>query len=165
MLTCSQCGTPYKFGDTVCSKCGRVLLDTRSSTIALQVDPTLLRLRRDHVKTGGALHPEKSVTLLIRGMAERFIFEDGTEVILGRTDLMVAEPGHFDMTPYGGHDRGVSRNHALLRFSDDAITITDLSSSNGTFINTQRLPPTTPQQIKHGDEIMLGSLSMIIKFE
>lgn len=164
MLTCSNCGTPYTLSDAVCSKCGHVLLDTRSSTIALQVDPGLLRLKRKQT-SAGRLHPEKAVTLTVRGMAERFIFEDGTEIILGRTDLLASDPGHFDLTRFGGHDRGVSRTHALLRFNDDNITLTDMNSSNGTFVNTNKLPPNVPHTLKDGDEITLGSLSMIVKFE
>jgi hypothetical protein len=98
-------------------------------------------------------------------MIERFIFEEGTEIILGRTDLLTTDPGHFDLTRYGGHDRGVSRTHALLRFSGDAITLTDLNSSNGTFVNTQRLEPQKPYALHTGDELMLGSLSMVVRFE
>ncbi len=164
MMLCTNCGTPYTLKDTVCSKCGHPLLDNRSSTISLQVDPSLLRLRRTHEQTG-LLHAEKAISLVIRGMAERFIFEDGTEIILGRTDLLANDPGHFDLTRYGGHDRGVSRSHALLRFTEDSITVTDLNSSNGTFVNLKKLEPHTPHVLQHNDEVMLGSLSMVIKFE
>ncbi len=164
MLKCSNCGTPYTLNDTVCAKCGHLLFDPRSSTVALQVDPNLLRLRRTRPESG-AMHPERAVSLLVRGMMERFIFEEGTEIILGRTDLLTTDPGHFDLTRYGGHDRGVSRTHALLRFTGDAITITDLNSSNGTFVNTQRLEAHKPCALHTGDELMLGSLSMVIRFE
>src|SRR5579859_461327 len=160
MFKCSNCGTPYTMADVICSKCGQPLFDPRSSTVALQVDPNLLRLRRSHSESG-PLQPERAVSLLIRGIIERFIFEEGTEIILGRTDLLASTPGHFDLTRYGAHDRGVSRTHALLRFTGDTITITDLNSSNGTFVNTQKLPPHKPYTLRDGDEIMLGSLSMV----
>ena len=164
MLKCSNCGEPYSTSDVVCSKCGHTLFDPRSSTVALQIDPNLLRLRRKHTETS-QLHPERSLTLAIRGMVERFIFEEGTEIILGRTDLLATDPGHFDLTRYGGHDRGVSRTHALLRFTDGTITITDLNSSNGTFVNTSKLTPNQPHDLRDKDEIMLGSLSMTVRFE
>ena len=164
MLKCTNCGTPCTLNDTVCSTCGHLLFDPRSSTVALQVDPNMLRLRRSRPQTG-TLHPEKAVSLLVRGMVERFIFEEGTEIILGRTDLLTTDPGHFDLTRYGGHDRGVSRTHALLRFTGEAITLTDLNSSNGTFVNTERLEPHKPRALHNGDELMLGSLSMLVRFE
>jgi hypothetical protein len=140
------------------------LLDTHASTIALQVDPGLLRLRRKFEGKGTA-RLERSITLKIRGMPERIAFEDSTEIIMGRTDLMSDDAGHFDLTRFGAHDRGVSRTHALLRFADDKITLTDLNSANGTYLNTKRLLPNDPQPLKDGDEIMLGSLSMSVRFD
>ncbi len=164
MLTCSKCGTPYTLNDAVCVKCGHVLLDTHASTIALQVDPGLLRLRRKFEEKSAA-RTEKSILFKIRGMPERITFEDSTEVIMGRTDMITDDAGHFDLTRFGAHDRGVSRTHALLRFADDKITLTDLNSANGTFLNTKKIAPNDPQPLKDGDEIMLGSLSMIVRFE
>ena len=164
MLKCSNCGEPYSANDVVCTKCSHTLLDPRSSTVALQVDPNLLRLRRNQTGTSSP-HPERALALAIRGMVERFIFEEGTEIVLGRTDLLATDPGHFDLTRYGGHDRGVSRAHALLRFTSGTITLTDLNSSNGTFVNTQRLLANEPHILRDKDEIMLGSLSMIVRFE
>src|SRR5260370_8281994 len=143
MFKCINCGTPYTLSDTLCAKCGHLLFDPRSSTVALQIDPNLLRLRRVRPQTG-ALHPEKSVSLLVRGMVERFIFEEGTEIILGRTELLTTDPGHFDLTRYGGPDRGLSRTHALLPFSGEAIPVTHLNSSTATFPTPQRPHPPTP---------------------
>jgi DNA-directed RNA polymerase subunit RPC12/RpoP len=164
MLKCSKCGTPYNVNDAVCTKCGHVLFDPGRSTVALRIDPNLLRLRRPQVQTG-VLSPEKQVTLVIRGISEKFIFQDKTEIILGRTDPLTVSPTHFDLTTYGGHDRGVSRMHALLRFEDTSITITDLNSANGTFINGTRLVANTPHVLKDNDEIRLGNLPMSIRFE
>jgi hypothetical protein len=163
MFKCGKCGTPYTLNDTVCAKCGHVLFDPERSTIALQIDPNVLWLRRTH-PLNGALYPEKSVSLVVVGMVERFIFEQGTEIILGRTDSLTADPGHFDLTRYCGQARGISRTHALMRFTEETITITDLGSSNGTFVNTQRLEPHQPHPLHAEDKLMLGSLSMLIRF-
>ena len=164
MFKCSKCGTPYTLDDTVCAQCGHVLFDPDRSTVALQIDPNLLRLRRTQ-PLNGAPRPEKSVSLVVRGMVERFVFEQGTEIVLGRTDWRPADRGHFDLTRYGGRDRGVSRTHALLRFTGEAITVTDLGSSNGTFVNTERLEPHQPHPLHAEDKLMLGSLSMIVRFD
>lgn len=164
MFKCSNCGTPYTLNDSECEVCGHVLFDPQRSTVALQIDPTVLRLRHTQVSTS-ACHPQKSVALVVRGIVERFIFEEGTEIVLGRTDWITTDPKHFDLTRYGGQDKGVSRTHALLRFTGEAITVTDLGSSNGTFLNTQRLEPNAPQAVHTEDKLMLGSLSMIVRFE
>ncbi|CAJ0962753.1 unnamed protein product, partial [Mesorhabditis belari] len=54
----------------------------------------------------------------------------------------------------------LSRNHAIVWFSDGAFMIKDTKSSNGTFVNNERLGQTgedsAPQQINTGDIIQFG---------
>ncbi len=50
----------------------------------------------------------------------------------------------------------ISRKHALIKFGD-TITIEDIGSLNGTFVNRgQRLEPGSPATLKDGDEIIIG---------
>ena len=50
----------------------------------------------------------------------------------------------------------ISRKHALIRVSDK-ITIEDIGSLNGTFVNRgRRLEPGSPAEVKDGDEIIVG---------
>ena len=48
----------------------------------------------------------------------------------------------------------VSKRHAVIRLGPQGYTITDLNSSNGTFVNSQR---TSLSLLKDGDRIELGS--------
>jgi hypothetical protein len=164
MLKCSNCGTPYTLDDSKCAKCGHVLFDPERSTVAVTIDPSAIRLRRIQ-PANTTVHPDKTVALVVRGMVERFVFQEGTEVLLGRTDCFTPNARHMDLARYGGQDKGVSRNHALLRFSGEAITITDLGSSNGTYLNARRLEPNMPQPVHAEDKLTLGSLAMIVRFE
>jgi len=51
----------------------------------------------------------------------------------------------------------VSRKHARIFFKDGNYFIEDLGSTNGTFINKgPRLAPSVPQELKSGDEIIMG---------
>jgi len=51
----------------------------------------------------------------------------------------------------------VSRKHARIFFKDGKYFIEDLGSVNGTFINKgPRLAPGMPQELKSGDEIVMG---------
>ncbi len=52
------------------------------------------------------------------------------------------------------NDRETSRHHLRLMRSGDALTIEDLGSTNGTFVNGKRLSGVTPLQ--NGDMIGLG---------
>ncbi|MEL6524583.1 MAG: FHA domain-containing protein, partial [Chloroflexota bacterium] len=61
-------------------------------------------------------------------------------------------------------DRGVSRVHAQLHYEGGKVFITDLGSTNGTFVSNERLEPKTPTVLRKGDELLLGRLSMQVLF-
>jgi phage tail-like protein len=50
----------------------------------------------------------------------------------------------------------VSRNHAELRIGAQGPVLTDLGSSNGTFIGDQRLSANQPQVLTHGTTFRIG---------
>lgn len=56
-------------------------------------------------------------------------------------------------------DQAVSRRHAELRSESGIMTLVDLSSANGTFLNGVRL--TKPARLKHGDQIRVGSTLLV----
>jgi two-component system, NtrC family, sensor kinase len=56
------------------------------------------------------------------------------------------------------HDTEVSRHHAEIRRIDDEYAISDLNSSNGTFVNGQRI---RHHQLASGDQIQVGSTLML----
>ena len=50
----------------------------------------------------------------------------------------------------------ISRKHALIKYSRQ-ITIEDIGSMNGTFVNRgERLEPGDPVELVDGDEIIIG---------
>jgi pSer/pThr/pTyr-binding forkhead associated (FHA) protein len=54
----------------------------------------------------------------------------------------------------------VSREHAIVRRSAEHVEITDLGSSNGTFVNGERLTGT--RTLKSGDEVRLGGAALLV---
>ncbi len=50
----------------------------------------------------------------------------------------------------------VSERHALLRVKDGGVTVEDLSSSNGTLLNGNPLPPGAPYPLSNGDIVEIG---------
>ncbi|MGF1527317.1 MAG: diguanylate cyclase domain-containing protein [Candidatus Competibacterales bacterium] len=59
------------------------------------------------------------------------------------------------------NDGGVSRRHAKVVRQDLVVTLEDLQSVNGTFVNGERL--TCPQRLLDGDKITLGKTT-VLKF-
>jgi hypothetical protein len=56
-----------------------------------------------------------------------------------------------------------SRFHAELRITADSLQVTDLGSTNGTFINGKRLNAHNPQAINDGDQVTFGKVSFMCK--
>ena len=103
---------------------------------------------------------------------EVVLIVSGTEIVLPlplqeRLTLGRADPerGHLptvDLGPHRAYDMGISRQHAVLYQIGDQLYLEDLSSRNGTYVNGQRLAPFHPEQVDHGDQIRLGTLSFHI---
>ena len=58
-------------------------------------------------------------------------------------------------------DSAVSRQHASFRDADGAVEVTDLDSTNGTFVNGDRI--TGSKKLEHGDFVTLGSSTLEIR--
>ncbi len=64
-----------------------------------------------------------------------------------------------------GYRLGISRLHAIIRrTAQQRIEILDLSSSNGTYLNSHRLTPHDGYHLYDGDEIQLGRLRFNVYF-
>lgn len=87
---------------------------------------------------------------VLQGPDKGRTYETGDEphVVIGRTAEQV------QLT-----DDSVSRMHAELRPHHDSWVLVDLNSSNGTFLNGQRV--VTPTPVKHGDQIRVGGSLLV----
>jgi signal transduction histidine kinase len=56
------------------------------------------------------------------------------------------------------HDTEVSRQHADIRVQDNVFSLTDLNSSNGTFVNGKRVQRST---LASGDQVQIGGTLML----
>jgi two-component system cell cycle response regulator len=58
----------------------------------------------------------------------------------------------------------VSRYHAFVGQDEEGqVRLTDLGSTNGTYLNGRRLPPQTPAPVRDGDRVQFGS-TIVVKF-
>jgi len=60
------------------------------------------------------------------------------------------------------NDNAISGKHASLRYKDQRFTITDLDSTNGTFLN-DRLDPIAREELKDNDVIRVGEVTLKFK--
>jgi pSer/pThr/pTyr-binding forkhead associated (FHA) protein len=90
---------------------------------------------------------------------------DRTEFTLGRSAEGQPIVPDVDLSPHNAYANGVSRLHAVLKLIQDHIVIMDLGSSNGTYLNGNRLQPYIETTIAHGDVIYLGKLKIQVLIE
>jgi len=110
------------------------------------------------------LKGQREVILVIRGMIERVVMVEDTKYKVGRFELGTKSFNEIDLTPYGALDRGVSRIHAEFHVEGDSLYITDLGSTNGTFVSSKQLTPNHAQVLRKGDELLLGRLPVQVLF-
>jgi hypothetical protein len=85
------------------------------------------------------------------------------ENYVGRAD---EKPVDIDLTFQEPEDRvWCSRQHALVVFDEAAgtLTIEDLNSSNGTYVNREKVYPGQPRQLFVGNMIQIGTVHMRVK--
>lgn len=83
-----------------------------------------------------------------------------TDVIIGRADPPNNIFPDLDLLPYGGDRAGISRHHARLTWAAGQWFITDLGSTNGTFVNKQQLMRGEKVSLHDGDRIWLGRMEL-----
>ena len=138
-------------------------MSKKNKTSVLSKDsPIFKRALNQQTENDGTTHikNKQEVLLVIRGMIERLILGEGVQYVLGRFDYGKQEDNQIDLSPYGAGDRGVSRIHAQIHLENDELFITDLGSTNGTFLAGKRLEPNTPTVLRKGDELLLGRLGV-----
>lgn len=87
-----------------------------------------------------------------------------TLISIGRTDAGNNIHPTLDLTPYHGRELGVSRYHAEIVFSNDKYFIKDIGSTNGTWVNSRKIPPYQQIQLYSGDQVRFGHLMLVVRF-
>jgi hypothetical protein len=101
-------------------------------------------------------HFKAKLSLLRGGRKGQEFPLDGGQNFIGRWD---PETGSFPEVDLEQDDpeAKISRKHALIIIENGKITIEDIGSLNGTYVNRgNRLIPGTPLEIKAGDEVIIG---------
>jgi pSer/pThr/pTyr-binding forkhead associated (FHA) protein len=89
-----------------------------------------------------------------KSFALKFIsgkYQGGEFPLKANKQIVVGRSSELDMVLV---EDMVSRKHAKILFSDGAITIEDLGSTNGTFVNGEKVKQA---KLKEGDRILIGT--------
>lgn len=142
MISCANCGASCSANSKYCKVCGSALPAKPSPTPLgpKRLDPTMLMPSSaaaggEIVLADGRRLPLVSGTVIGRD-------EDQCQVVLA-------------------NDTQVSRLHARLEESGGNWLLTDLGSSNGTFVNGARIQ--VPTLVSPGDQILIGRTAFMLE--
>jgi predicted component of type VI protein secretion system len=116
--------------------------------------------RQEARRPGGKLDTWGTMHLLDTG--QMLPLSERGEFTLGRISDGQPIMPDIDLSPYHAYASGVSRLHAVIKRNGERITIMDLGSSNGTYVNGKRLTANAEQVLHHGDVVTFGKLKIQI---
>jgi hypothetical protein len=82
---------------------------------------------------------------------------------VGRANPGADEQPDLDLSPHLAAEQGVSRRHAELIPTEEALYLLDLDSTNGTWLNGSYLKPGQRRILSPGDRVELGLLSLVVR--
>lgn len=169
MIICSFCEHGNREGELFCEECGNPLEGS------VHIETRVFDEMRSAQGAGGSgkkplwgttqYHRDSTVFLRIEASSEPLKLDPKEKYVVGRADSKSGNYPDIDLTPYGALDQGVSRVHATFQRTDNTLTLIDMNSSNGTYLNGQRMVPNQPRVLQDGDEVRFGKLSTRIYFK
>ena len=182
MIRCSECSHENMDGLEYCDACGAKLPAssptpaepasapemTASATPPTElssVEPAVAEEPAVPVTVSAPAAPVASAPVAVLQQAKLTVIRGGTvgkvfplqagDNLIGRWDPDSGAFPEVDMENDDPEAR-ISRKHALIKMSEK-ITIEDIGSLNGTFVNrSRRLEPGAPAELKDGDEVIIG---------
>ncbi|MGO9216186.1 MAG: FHA domain-containing protein [Streptosporangiaceae bacterium] len=180
-LTCPACAAEVQQDDLICFTCGANL--PRRKTADEPASPTVMQ---EYTKREGAAAPAAESSCphcgaairepasvfcevcreplpprkgIISPVVLRLIFPAGNvEVPAGTSLLLGRDPEESLVAAAFAGYFNVSRRHATVTVSDiGQVTIRDEHSTNGTFVNGDRVLPGTEVRLVNGDSVRLGA--------
>lgn len=138
---CPECGFQSAETSNYCSRCGALLTHELRNETTLSLDPSELPSSENAIM-GPAL-----VVRAGGGRAGERFYPTGDRTLIGRSPE--CEIFLDDVT--------VSRRHAEILREGDTISIRDLGSLNGTFVNRRRIET---EILREDDEVQIGKYRM-----
>ena len=160
-VVCPSCGAENLPGTLFCIQCGTYLPSggpLRTEPLPEQEEgrPACLRQEGKEGEEVWALNIEVEVL----NTGSKVLLSADREILVGRLDAAHGIFPELDMTTDGGLEQGVSRRHARIYTREGACFVEDLDSTNGTFLNEERITPYLPYAFRDGDLLMFGTMRL-----
>lgn len=161
-IKCPECGKPNMQKDEICFACGSLLNPNAVSstqqlskqmanvyeTVRFTIDDILMLMpKTEHASIKIPIHASSAPLTLGRGHEDVSLSPD--------IDLSYLNAGKL----------GVSRIHAAISYEEETLYLIDMGSTNGSYLNEQKLHPKERRVIRHEDTIRLGHLELKVFYK
>jgi hypothetical protein len=167
VIICPNCQYKEMSGAIYCSQCGAQLVEMTFATQKMPETYGMPQALPQH----NPVQPEEpagirqKISLNLMESGQILPLADRSEFTLGRSTKDQPIVPDVDLTQNNAYASGVSRLHAVLKTIQKETVIMDLGSSNGTYLNGNRLAPYIVTPVTHGDVIHLGRLKIQLLIE
>jgi len=151
-VKCIHCGAPL---DVQPTGMARTTKDTGGLFVDLSKLPDSLINR--------SLIPTDGIAIYAAGTLKPFYLRIKDEFVIGRKVEETSET-FLDLSELDGFNMGLSRRHVMIRRAKNGYEVIDLSSTNGTWMNEERLVPEKPYELKNGSQLRIGRLRLLITY-
>jgi hypothetical protein len=163
MIICPSCQHQEVSGAIFCSECGAQLNDIpESTTKAFSTDSFNDAPVVEHIEDRAVDNTNSWITIHLQESGQLLPLSERTEFTLGRVVQDQPVMPDVDFSAYNAYENGVSRLHAVLKRDGNNVSIMDIGSSNGTYLNGKKIAANIAFPIRHGDLISLGKLKLQI---
>lgn len=157
---CPNCNASLSSSAAYCENCGFTI--TYDSPTLLVGKEARDELRRRHIEARPT-PPPGTMALYLAGRVAPIIIETQAPITLGRSVPGNPRPT-VDLMQYHAGIQGVSRLHVMIQAQQGGYVITDLGSTNGTWLNDERIPAHECRFLSNGDQLRLGWLILTVQF-
>jgi hypothetical protein len=160
-VVCPSCGAENLPGTLFCIQCGTYLPSggpLRTEPLPEQEDGRPARPRQ-----GGEDGEEiwaLNIEVEVLNTGRKVLLSADREILVGRLDAAHGIFPELDMTTDGGLEQGISRRHARIYTREGTCFVEDLDSTNGTFLNEERITPYLPYAFRDGDLLGFGMMRL-----
>jgi len=165
---CPICKHKNERTASVCGYCGAILdlgFSSGAATTKNTGEPSSLPAENFGSFINDALIPEGGIGIYATGTEKPYYLHMDKELVIGRKMEATSDLESFlDLSLLDGYNVGLSRRHAMIRRAESGFEVVDLSSTNGTWLNEERLIPNKPYPFASGSQLRLSRMRLFVVY-
>jgi len=169
---CPVCKTKNELEAIVCGHCGAKLddpfMDSGHKTTDMQALTPEMIGYWSFKEAKEVVIPNSGIAFYIEGQSNHAYIDSKGEFVLGRksgTTSGTTSEILLDLGPFGGYGLGLSRRHAVIRWTGGGYEVLDLGSINGTWLNEKRLIPHKSYPLPSGSYLRFGRMRLLVLYK